>query len=110
MSAGEGRRGRGGAENERPWWASDDPTENAGGEDETRSAREGRLPHDSAEVCAACPFCSVLHAVEETRPEVVAHLIEAARQLSLAAKALIEAHVDQYPSGEPLQHIPVDGD
>ncbi|MGH3442239.1 MAG: hypothetical protein ACRDUY_09390 [Nitriliruptorales bacterium] len=109
MSPGEGH-GRDAPGDERPWWASDDPTEAATGDGETGSARSGRLDHDSTEVCAACPFCALLRAVEETRPELVVHLVEAARQLSLAAKALVDTHLDHHPGDERVQHIPVDGD
>lgn len=45
------------------------------------------------QVCHACPFCAVLRAVEASRPEVIGHLGEATRRLTLAVKTVLDAQV-----------------
>lgn len=104
------RRGGGQGDGGRPWWASEDPTSENTGDGEAGTPSGRTLPHDRAEVCAACPLCSLLRAVEGSRPEAVAHLIEAARQLSLAAKLVLDAHLEGYPGADRLERIPVDED
>lgn len=39
--------------------------------------------------CLLCPICVLLQALDSTRPEVTAHLLAAARELALAAAALV---------------------
>jgi hypothetical protein len=77
---------------ERPWWASPgDP-------------RHG-------EVCQICPLCALLRVVDDAHPEVVEHIAEAARHLSLAAKAIIDAYAAGFPDrDEPLERIDVEDD
>ncbi|HEX2028551.1 MAG TPA: hypothetical protein VHF25_11210, partial [Nitriliruptorales bacterium] len=97
----------------RPWWASGGE---AASDDRRRPAGdlgqpEGPHRHlDGAEVCQVCPICSFLRLVEGVRPEVVEHLTEAARHLTLAAKAVIDAQAESF--GAPrdrLERIDVDG-
>ncbi len=89
-----------------PWWAS------SGGEpreDPPRPAAGHRHSPASNEACRTCPVCSILRAVGATRPELVEHLTEAARHLALAAKAIIDAQVDNFAdSAHRLERIPLD--
>ncbi|MFP5309359.1 MAG: hypothetical protein ACLGIR_07235 [Actinomycetes bacterium] len=55
------------------------------------SAAHRHDPGDSA-ACQVCPVCAVIRAVEQARPEVVAHLGEAVRHLAAAARAVLDAH------------------
>ena len=51
------------------------------------------VPPPGGDVCHVCPVCVALRALDRSRPEVVAHLSEAMRHVSLAAKAFIDAQV-----------------
>jgi hypothetical protein len=83
-----------------------------------RSAGEGlgqgaghRHDPQDATACQVCPVCALLRALEQARPEVVAHLGEAVRHLSAAARALLDAHADT--AGRPaggFEHIDLDDD
>jgi hypothetical protein len=42
------------------------------------------------DVCGICPICVGLRALGESRPELVGHLAEAARQLTLAVRSVVE--------------------
>lgn len=66
--------------------------------------RQGQRPHDPA--CRGCPWCTLLRAVGDSRPEVVEHLGEAMRHLTLAARAVLEA-TEERGGWEP---IPLDDD
>lgn len=96
----------------RPWWASGAET---GADDRRRHADDpGQqdAPHrhlGGAEVCQVCPICSFLRLVEGVRPEVVEHLTEAARHLTLAAKAVIDAQAESFAPRDRLERIDVDG-
>lgn len=68
-------------------------------------------PH-RPELCGICPLCSLARSLEETRPELVEHLTEAARHLAAALRALVEP-----PDGPPapeaserVQRIDLDPD
>lgn len=63
-------------------------SEHSGGE-----PREG-LPFAGGEACLLCPLCLVLQRLTEARPEVAGHLLQAARELSLAVRALAAAHAE----------------
>lgn len=93
----------------RPWWASDAPGQGGGGGDEEPEAPPHRhrsdAPHD---VCEVCPICAVLRAVDDVRPELVEHLTEAARHLTLAAKAFVDAQAAGFEDDEGLQRIDLD--
>lgn len=96
----------------RPWWASGAET---GAHDRSGHAEDpGQedAPHrhlGGAEVCQVCPICSFLRLVEGVRPEVVEHLTEAARHLTLAAKAVIDAQAESFGAPRDLERIDVDG-
>ncbi len=67
-------------------------------------------PHGSDEVCQVCPICAFLRVVGETRPEVVEHLVEATHHLTLAAKAVVDAHAEGFERDGGLEHIELDDD
>lgn len=68
----------------------------------------GLPPHDG-DVCQVCPICTAMRLVGEVRPDLVVHLAEAARHLTLAAKTVIDAHASGFRGGG-LEHIPLDDD
>ena len=71
-----GGTGGGDREQERAGWdpADEDPTPRA----------------HRPELCGICPLCTLARSLEETRPELLDHLTEAARHLAAAARALLE--------------------
>ena len=124
---------------ERPWWASDvqdgaahgsddphddDPRGGDGpraaggwtggdrGDPGERADRGGvpPWPHADGEVCQVCPICAFLRVVGETRPEVMEHLVEAAHHLTLAAKAVVDAHAEGFERDGGLERIELDDD
>lgn len=99
---------------ERPWWASGDgePAGDRGRRhDEEGQAGHRHDPGAPTEVCAACPVCSLLRVLGESRPEVVEHLTEAARHLTLAAKAVVDAQAEHLSRhGDRLEHIDLEDD
>lgn len=62
-------------------------------------------PHGDGSVCDACPVCIALRAVQASRPEVVAHLSDAAHHVTAALQAFADA---QAATDEGLQHIDLD--
>lgn len=95
---------------ERPWWASDSGTDGSDA-DETRGPDGEAWRHPNGEVCQICPLCSLLRVVDEARPEIVEHLTEAARHLSLAAKAVVDSYAAGYADpDETLERIDLEDD
>jgi hypothetical protein len=113
------RRGNdpdGAARDDGTWWTP-------AAEAVSRFAREiadGTAPDDAHRVdaCGVCPICVGLRVLGDARPELVGHLAEAARQLALAVRTVVDAAGD---SGDParadgpaerrrggLQHIDLD--
>lgn len=67
--------------------------------------------HTAGDVCHVCPVCVALRALDHSRPEVVAHLSEALRHLSLAARAFVEAQVQETGGvDEGLQKVDLEDD
>ena len=63
----------------------------------------------SAQECAFCPLCQVIHRVSGARPEVRTHLAAAASSLLQAANALMETRVpDRAPERGGVQRIELD--
>lgn len=113
---------------DRPWWASDGPGEGGGvggadGDDPQRGGDPGQQRHAHGDaddpphrhradaptdVCQVCPICAMLRAVDDVRPELVEHLTEAARHLTLAAKAFVDAQATGFEGDEGLQRIDLD--
>lgn len=53
------------------------------------------LPHGigGSQECLLCPVCVFLQAMTQARPEVTQHLLAAARELTLALRAVVETQV-----------------
>lgn len=101
----------------RPWWASDpsgegpadgpgdDDADPGPGPDAPPHRHRADAPHD---VCQVCPICAVLRTLDDVRPEMIEHLTEAARHLTLAAKAFVDAQAAGFDGDEGLQRIDLD--
>lgn len=63
-------------------------------------------PHAEGEVCDACPVCLGLRALRQARPDVITHLSDAAHHVSLALRALADAHAGDDTDG--LEKIDLD--
>ena len=50
-------------------------------------------PRHRVDACGVCPFCTSMRLLQETRPELVEHLTEAARHLAAAARSLLDTPV-----------------
>ncbi len=70
-----------------------DPQEAPPGDHGTtwRRLADGVAPHADGQVCDACPVCIGLRALRQARPDVIAHLSDAAHHVSLALRALADA-------------------
>lgn len=91
---------------DRPWWASNDGGDGGDAREQHTHRHRAEAP---AEVCAVCPVCAFLRVVGDTRPEVLEHLTEAARHLTLAAKAVVDAQAEQFSGGAGrLERIDLD--
>ncbi len=74
-----------------------DPSQPAGEEDAATGDRPPGDPQTHRpELCGICPLCTLARTLEDTRPELMGHLTEAARHLAAAARALLET-----PPGRP---------
>jgi hypothetical protein len=100
-----------------------------------RDTTDGRRPgHDGSDgdgggggahridACGICPICVGLRAIGEVRPDLVAHLAEAARHLALAVRTVVDAAAEPGEAADPgetrgarrrprhddLQHIDLD--
>lgn len=115
-----------------PWWASGSADGTVGHEDPLDAHRAGRGAHDRSEhdprdrqwhdrhrhdthghgpavdACQVCPVCAGIRILSEARPELVAHLSEAARHLTLAARAFLDAQAEVLRRDEGLQRIDLD--
>ncbi|MFP5297432.1 MAG: hypothetical protein ACLGHL_00390 [Actinomycetota bacterium] len=61
--------------------------------DDSRAARYSDLfgqQHEHSSDCAYCPICATIAVVRNTKPEVLEHLANAARELITAASILLE--------------------
>jgi hypothetical protein len=50
----------------------------------------------ASQECLLCPVCVFLQAMTQTRPEVTQHLLAAARELTLALRAVVESQVQAH--------------
>lgn len=66
----------------------------------------------ASQECLLCPVCVFLQAMTQTRPEVTQHLLAAARELTLALRAVVESQVAAHEraAGPPggFQRINID--
>lgn len=56
---------------------------------------------DHVDACGVCPICVGLRAVGASRPELAGHLAEAARQLTLAVRTVVDAAAPRDGAGDP---------
>ncbi|MEX2549443.1 MAG: hypothetical protein WD638_04390 [Nitriliruptoraceae bacterium] len=132
------------SETPRPWWASEDAVVDLDDVDPVDAFRQARRSGRSAEdpedpddpddrdaapggggpsehdpaFCGVCPLCTLARTLEDTRPELLEHLTQAARHLASAVRVLLEtppdpdahgpASSEEDPSG--LQRIDLDQD
>lgn len=74
-------------------------------------ARPGGDPHvhtGSAQACQVCPLCAGIRILAEARPEMVGHLTEAARHLTLAARAFLDVQAEVLRRDDAFEHIRLD--
>jgi hypothetical protein len=72
-------------------------------------------PHDEPLVCtvAFCPICAAVTTARGLAPDAVDHLLKAARELFLAARAVIDVRADDLADGSerpgptPLEKIDI---
>lgn len=62
------------------------------------------------DACAVCPIGATMRVVGDSRPEVVEHLVEASRHLTLAFKAMVDAQLQAYEADAGFERITVDDD
>lgn len=117
---GERDRGSGGGDGpgDHPWWA--DAAEllarvarEAGRAAGAGNGRAGAVGRDhvhtgSVDACQICPVCTGIRLLGEVRPEVVSHVTEAARHLTLALKAVVDAQAEAMGADDGLQRIDLD--
>ena len=53
--------------------------------------------------CTLCPVCVFLQAVSSIRPEVMQHLLNAGRELTLALTAVLDAQAEAYDHASTRQ-------
>lgn len=85
--------------------------------DDGRRADNGQRADDgqradgpSPTACRVCPWCQVVARVQESRPEVVAHLADAATSLAAALAELAGARepaTTDRPAREDIEHIDI---
>lgn len=70
-----------------------DETPPADGTDSRAHAHGHELPGGigGSQECLLCPVCVFLQAMTQARPEVTQHLLAAARELTLALRAVVES-------------------
>jgi hypothetical protein len=92
-----------------------------GGSGESGGGDGGGAAH-RIDACGICPICVGLRALGEARPDLVAHLAEAARHLALAVRTVVDAAAEPGEAADPgaprgarrrprhddLQHIDLD--
>lgn len=69
----------------------------------TKTFTPGEAPE-----CMACPVGLLFFGLREVRPEVMEHLMKAAMELFLAAKAFIDAAEERMDRRSPLERITID--
>jgi hypothetical protein len=66
-------------------------------------------PVGGGQECVVCPVCVLLQALTSVKPEVMEHLLNAGRELTLALQAVLESQAAaQQRASEGLQRIKVD--
>jgi hypothetical protein len=73
-----------------------------------RSTRTTRTSETSKEVSCNvpfCPICTVVTTAQHLQPEILGHLMAAARELSMAARTAVDQRGDQVAPPTRLQRI-----
>lgn len=70
--------------------------------------QDGHVHTGAVDACQICPVCALIRLAGEVRPELVAHLAEAARHLTLAAKTVIDAQAAGWTRDGGLERIVLD--
>ena len=52
-----------------------------------------------------CPICTVLTTAQHLQPEILGHLMAAAREISMAVRAVVDQRGEQVAPKSGLQHI-----
>jgi hypothetical protein len=52
-----------------------------------------------------CPICTVVTTAQQLQPEILGHLMAAAREFALAARAIVDARTDQVAPPTRLERI-----
>jgi hypothetical protein len=52
-----------------------------------------------------CPICTVVTTAQQLQPEILGHLMAAAREFALAARAMVDARTDQVAPPTRLERI-----
>jgi hypothetical protein len=75
----------------------------------SRARPRGEEPAKAAPACpvALCPVGMALTALRGASPEAVEHLMAAARELLLAARAVLDARADAGRGERPLERIEI---
>lgn len=91
-----GPAGHSGREDDGSWWFSLSETLNRLSRDLPGSADDPDAPaaEHTIDACGVCPICLGIRALGSARPELVAHLAEAARQVSLAVRTVLDGPGD----------------
>lgn len=75
-----------------------------------RPDREGGVePEDSKPLCSVgvCPLGMALSTLQQSRPDVVEHLLLAGREFLLATKAVIDARVEDTERTAPFEKVEI---
>lgn len=89
---------------------ADTRTEPRSGPKETAAAEEGSVPKEHVCNVAFCPIGMALSAVHGAAPDVLEHLLKAASEFLLAARAVIDARAADFedaPERSTLQRIEI---
>lgn len=71
---------------------SDDPAPPEDDDPATDPAQGGGEPAvHRPELCGVCPLCTLARSLEDTHPDLMGHLADAARHLAAAARSLLES-------------------
>lgn len=75
-------------------------------DDEPRASGGFGMPGTTQD-CLLCPFCLMIYAVRQTRPEVMEHVTKAGVELFQAFRAFAETAAEKLDKHDGLQRIPI---
>lgn len=88
-------------------YGAHEPGADTDGEEDPRRTQDHATGH-ADDICGVCPICVTARLLGETRPELLAHLGEAARHLAAAARVLLEPETSG-DDAHPRHERPADG-